>query len=1152
MLEPGDMFSGYVVEKLLGKGGMGAVYLVRAPDGEQYAVKVMFPDMADKHPDFRKRFLREGEFARGIRHPNLIAVYKVGVDPATQLHYIVMEYAPGGSVRDRLEKTGRFEIGEAVEIIRQVAYGLTAAHQYGVIHRDIKPDNILFTSDGTPKLADLGVAKFTEGASKTTMTTAGEIIGTPAYMAPEQMMNAHKVDARADIYALGVVFYEMLAGKRPNENDTVLQILAKAVKGIPIPNVRKMRPEVSASLVQVLNVMCAIRADDRFDSSQKLIDVFERLKHEGLDTRLGLRQPSNRRLRRLLPMSLLLGSVAIGLCAAAYDRMATFVEYYGDWVDEWGIPSGRIPIAAKNARQRGHFAFEYRGRSSLFGKRLLRRVTWRGLLGFCESSNDAMEGRRPNVMEFSYDEDGRLAYVDHVTACGRVELRCQYSGKDMRYIDFKLPERNGGVIAAFIPDRYDFDEPDGKDKIDTSRIRRHVVTRDGHGRVSRIEFMTNDSNEPVADSKGFFGRVFERDETGRPSLMYCIDEEGNRAVDEFGVAFVRRTYDADGNFQETEYLDASTNSVLSANGYASVSFEHDGLGRNTRVVYRGVDGRPCLSRREGFAGDETTYKAEGRAFRKMYLGVDGAPIYLNGLGAGEEVEGIDYVDHVPCRIRTTFLGEDGKPRPSRGGYTIVERLFTKEEETERRFFDADGHPVEGESGFHCRRKSYDAFWNLVEVRHYDIAGKVCRNSFEGIAIVNHAFDMSGRVIERRFRDEHENLCKNKYGYAVEKLRYDSHGNLAGLVYLDEAGSPCETSFGYASVRQKFNAAGLLIRWECFSKDGVPPTNGVPVVEYVREKHGWITERRCCDISGALYAGESGIALTKYSYDGRGRRTFIADYSLDGVQKGIAVRSEYDERGCETLREFIGTNGCLTVDKDWGCMRMRMRYDGLNNCIERSFFDENDKPMLNQRTTQTPFGVSRITYSLNSQSGMTECRYYDTNGKPCLCARGYGGTRSFWDSDSRKQTYVEFLGLDGTRRNLPKETWGGGFFGFEMQYDAMGRLVKKMRFDEDYNFVVCGDECGSLNVYDVGGRQIARLHLGADGKPHKTARGEWGWFIPQGEDVDARKRERESIKELKVAEPLFAQGMETIRTRRNRFVEEWKMVRLQKVPKPDSE
>ena len=283
LLEPGDMFGDYTVEKLLGQGGMGAVYLMRTSDGMLYAVKVMDAELAEKNQNFLKRFLYEADFAVRVRHPNLIAVHRVGKDEKSGLCFLVMDYLPGGSLADRLEKCKRLSVEESVSIVVQIAAALEVAHRNGVIHRDIKPGNIMFDIDGTPKLADLGVAKFSNGAHKTTMTTTGMIIGTPAYMAPEQMLNSHKVDSRADIYSLGVVFYEMLAGKRPNEDSTAVELLAKAIKGDTLPDVRSMRPEVSAALAYVLSLMCAPKPENRPSTPDAVVELCQRAVNGTLD-----------------------------------------------------------------------------------------------------------------------------------------------------------------------------------------------------------------------------------------------------------------------------------------------------------------------------------------------------------------------------------------------------------------------------------------------------------------------------------------------------------------------------------------------------------------------------------------------------------------------------------------------------------------------------------------------------------------------------------------------------------------------------------------------------------------------------------------------------------------------------------------------------
>ncbi len=276
-VKPGTVCAGHIVEKLLGKGGMGSVYLARSQaSGELHALKVLRPPGGDDGREWRKRFSREAELAMKIRHDNLVEVYSFGDDFETGLCYMVMEYVPGGTLSSRISSEGRFGMREAIDVVVQIASALDVAHHAGVVHRDIKPANIMFDAKGRPKLADLGVAKFkSDGVSATTLTAAGVMIGTPAYMSPEQMMDAHSVDRRADIYSLGLVLYEMLTGKRPHAESTIVELLALAVKGEEIPDIRSVRPEVSAAVAYVISLMVSINPEDRPPSARNAARLLE-------------------------------------------------------------------------------------------------------------------------------------------------------------------------------------------------------------------------------------------------------------------------------------------------------------------------------------------------------------------------------------------------------------------------------------------------------------------------------------------------------------------------------------------------------------------------------------------------------------------------------------------------------------------------------------------------------------------------------------------------------------------------------------------------------------------------------------------------------------------------------------------------------------
>lgn len=279
LLKPGMKFGDYTVVRLLGAGGMGAVYLIRG-DGNEFALKILDPDVEKSDAEYRRRFLFEAELAMSIHHPNLIAVYDVGRDPETGYAYIVMEYVPGGTVRDRIEKWGALPIEESCDIVLRVANALVSVDAHHVVHRDIKPDNIMFTADGvTPKLADLGIARCSSAtAQNTVLTQAGYLVGSPAYMAPEQMIDSHKADIRADIHALGVTFWEMLAGRRPHPSDGPMELVARAMRCEPLPDIRVVRESVPAGIAALIARMCQPVVSRRMQKPQDVVDALRLLR----------------------------------------------------------------------------------------------------------------------------------------------------------------------------------------------------------------------------------------------------------------------------------------------------------------------------------------------------------------------------------------------------------------------------------------------------------------------------------------------------------------------------------------------------------------------------------------------------------------------------------------------------------------------------------------------------------------------------------------------------------------------------------------------------------------------------------------------------------------------------------------------------------
>lgn len=275
ILNAGENFRGYVVERLLGKGGLCEVYLVRHEMLDKlFALKVLSPNVANVNPEFVTRFVREAKIVAKIRHPNLVQVYDVGYDNARGLYFIVMDYINGWSLRMSVGMGGALKAEEAVRIVAAVAGALAAGEPFGIVHRDIKPENIMLDNNGNVKLVDLGIAKAKGADSLVTMSHSA--LGTPGYISPEQAQDSSSVDFRADVYSLGIVLFELLCGKRPYPCDNPKTLMAFLISPEPIMDVREANPEVPRKLAMIVKMMCAKKPDERLASCSVVLDTLRR------------------------------------------------------------------------------------------------------------------------------------------------------------------------------------------------------------------------------------------------------------------------------------------------------------------------------------------------------------------------------------------------------------------------------------------------------------------------------------------------------------------------------------------------------------------------------------------------------------------------------------------------------------------------------------------------------------------------------------------------------------------------------------------------------------------------------------------------------------------------------------------------------------
>lgn len=271
----GQVLSGrYRLESKLGSGGMSTVYLARDETLERWvAAKVLHREISDQ-PDQIERFRREARAVAQVSHPNVVAVIDAGEDGGRP--YIVFEYVEGETLKQRIDGMGRLPLDECAAYGIEVGRGLAAAHARRLIHRDVKPQNVLIDSEGRAKVTDFGIARELETDG---LTRTGRVLGTTDYVSPEQAMG-RPVDARSDIYSLGIVLYEMLIGEVPFQAETQVGVAMKHVNE-KMPDVQRRRPEASSALAAVVERATEKKPEKRyFDMGEMLADLESALEVE--------------------------------------------------------------------------------------------------------------------------------------------------------------------------------------------------------------------------------------------------------------------------------------------------------------------------------------------------------------------------------------------------------------------------------------------------------------------------------------------------------------------------------------------------------------------------------------------------------------------------------------------------------------------------------------------------------------------------------------------------------------------------------------------------------------------------------------------------------------------------------------------------------
>ena len=265
---------GYSIRRKLGAGAMASVYLARQISLDRYVAIKVLPRRFSSNVQFIDRFYQEGRIAAKLNHPNIVQAFDVG--KAGDYHYFVMEYVDGRTIFDDIAKKGKIEEGEAIEIILQMGEALKHAHGLGLVHRDVKPKNIMITKEGVAKLADMGLARALSD-KEVAEAEAGRAFGTPYYISPEQIRGEIEIGPPADIYSLGATFYHMVTGQVPFDGDNPTKVMHKHLKAeLPLPD--HVNPALSAGVAEIIEMMMQKSRRHRYRNCADLISDLQQVR----------------------------------------------------------------------------------------------------------------------------------------------------------------------------------------------------------------------------------------------------------------------------------------------------------------------------------------------------------------------------------------------------------------------------------------------------------------------------------------------------------------------------------------------------------------------------------------------------------------------------------------------------------------------------------------------------------------------------------------------------------------------------------------------------------------------------------------------------------------------------------------------------------
>jgi len=1125
MPEPGQLIDRYVVEAVLGEGGMGRVYRVLDPRlGRRVALKVLLArgEGEVERAIAAARMVREARSAAGFNHPNVVAIYDVGeVDGSP---FIAMELVEGAPLRAYVHDAD-VTSEQRLHWLLDVARGLDAAHRTGLVHRDIKPDNVMITPDGAVKILDFGIARRTQNeavgngtpTTLVSLTSEGQTLGTPQYMSPEQLQG-DPLDGGTDQFAWGVMAWELITGALPWGQTTNGAHLVAAVLAMQVPPLDTIAPTVDPRLSDVVARALAKNRADRFATMADVVAALGAGPMSGVPSSRGAPSPSSRSVafkptERAVPTPPLPSRPPLSAAASGSGREepllttsapfatqplhATTPDLNGQrrWWRRLGpiagacalVTGGVAIVLATNAPRVIVCADLGATEAGLFdssrGPRCTRALVRDAIATHWHATRVTTRGGRVQTLEHLTFAGTRVTADDtktEITYGGDGSVREVISRDPKGKITEWQKWSDGGKRVDFVDDdgttpRHDL----------SSRATGVLLDYDGHGLVVRERYVGPTGRPRLVPRDGAYGVAYsawDRDHWNR--LTYLAADSLPHVSTLFGAVEDRAAINEPVITRDAHYLDVDGRPMAD---YAGVFHEHhegdtpaaEGSGT---LFFFGAREQHVVHGSQGAAGYRWRWDPLKRVREVNIVDGNGRPEPSRHDTWFTVVQTYDLRGR---RVLLEHLDENRNRVPSRGDnsstFEAAEHGVWNDADdlVELTELDATGALIENGEGFARRVLAFNERGQPIEARYYDASGNIAPRH-DGGAIWRTTYDERGLVISEASFDAENRPVASVHGYAVTRNKYDRLRNLVEVARFGADGRPCVDDRGVSVERSRYDENDDLVEVSYFDADGAPAMlGGEYATRRVRnDARGLVVEEEYLDGHGSRAIRKDGYAAVRYVRD---RNDDVVEESYFGqhdepkvVPGGYAKKkTTYDGHRKPIEISLFGATGAPRAGID-GWAIERSTFDETGLIVRRDHFDPDGRPVL------TKSGAASTTLTYDERGNLIEEMALGLDGKPIVTSDGYAAKKSAYNERDELVGESLFSATGGSA------TGAAGWSSRQLRYDDLGLLVEEAFFDEQHHPVSPKGltYASTRNRYDARQRLIEDGYFDADGVPTK--------------------------------------------------------------------